>query len=293
LNIRWTKDLQNSIKNILPLIASSAFSKSNILIDRFFASSLSSGSITLLHYGEHIIKVISSFINKGISLVSLRKFSLYNEDNGKFESLFYYVNKVIIFLCVPLLFGIAFFFNDTLKIIVFSEKLTPDIVSKLYLVIIALLGMFISGNLNSILTNVFYAKKLTVLISKTNIITQIYGIILKISMFYVLGFWGLPIAFSMTSLTVTVVLYYLYHKKINKLKILSILNYLFKVTIISLIAVLIPKLIVIYFIDNWILIIILEWLIFAILFGIISIKFERDISKSIINQLFKNNKISK
>lgn len=285
--IKWTKDFKIALKNIAPLIISSSFSKSNILIDRFFASTLLPGSITLLYYGEFAVKTISGFVNKGISLVSLRKFSIYSDDIEKLEKLFYFVNKVIIFICVPLLFAIAFFFGDTLKIVAVSEKLSLEDVNKLYLVIVSLLGMFIGGNLSSTLTNVFYAKKLTGLISKTNVGTQVFGIILKISLFYVFGFWGLPIAFSITSLTNTVVLFYLYNTKINKLDIGSIMNYLFKIIIISLIAAGVSKLFVTFYFEHWLMIIFLDWFIFASIYLLLSLKYEGEISHMIRNRIIK------
>lgn len=280
-----TNNLRSAVNNIVPLIISSSFSKSNILVDRFFASTAASGSITLLQYGERIIRMLTQFINKGISLVSLRKFSIYNDEAENFEKLFYYINKIIIFISIPLLFAIAFFFDDTLNIIVFSDKLSQDDVTKLFLVIISLLGIFLGGNINSTLTNAFYAKKLTSLVSKTNVITQIFGIMLKISMFYLLGFWGLPIAFSITSLTVVFVLYYLYNKHISKLNFSLILKYGGKIILISLVAVSIPKLIGVAFIDSWIWKIILEWILFAILFSFFALKFEDDISSTIYKRL--------
>ena len=283
--IKWTKNFKSALKNIAPLIVSSSFSKSNILIDRFFASMLLPGSITLLYYGEFAIKAISGFVNKGISLVSLRKFSFYSDDIEKFEKLFYFVNKVIIFICIPLLFAIAFFFEDTLKIVVISDKLSSEDVNKLYLVIVSLLGMFIGGNLSSTLTNVFYAKKLTVLISKVNIGTQVFGIILKILLFYIFGFWGLPIAFSFTSLTNTLVLFYLYNTKINKLHIGAILKYLFKVIVISLIAAGVSKLFVFFYFEHWLMIIFIDWLIFTSIYLLLSLKYEKDISHIIRNRI--------
>lgn len=162
----------------------------------------------------------------------------------------------------------------------------------LYLPIVSFLGVFVGGNLNSVLTNLFYAKKLTGLMSKINIITQIFGIVLKILLFYILGFWGLPLAFSITSMTTTLVLYSLYDKKISKLKIRYILNYSFKIVTISVVSVVVTKFFVSSYFDNWLIIIVLDWLIFVSLYIFLSLKFEDDISqlikKRLLIKFFKN-----
>ena len=68
LSIKINTELKDAFMKMYPLLLSSTFSKSDILVDRYFASALVAGSISLLHYGQLFINTLTSIVNKGISL---------------------------------------------------------------------------------------------------------------------------------------------------------------------------------------------------------------------------------
>ena len=283
--IIFNSELKDASRKIFPLILSSSFSKSNILIDRFFASTLSLGSITLLQYGEKIIRIITDFINKGISLVSLRKFSFDQDNEKEFQRLFYMICKTIIFIIVPSIFLIVFYLRDALNLVVLSKNLSSSDVDNIYLVSIAFIGIFIGGSLSSTITNAFYAKGLTKLVAKMNVILQIFGIGLKIGLFYLIGFWGLPIALSITSMTgsfVLLVLYYFYIYNYNR-KLLF--KYFIKLLFISFLAIITPIYLIDSIIDLWMVRLFIGPLLFVVTFILLALKFEKDISIIIYNKL--------
>lgn len=286
-SITFDKEVISAINKVVPLIFSSIFSKSNIIVDRFFASSLNPGSISVLQYGEKIIKIISGLVLKGLSLVTLRKFSLLENDPKQFLKLFYLLNKSIIFIIFPIAFSIFFFADDALNFIDYSENIEFEDISKLYLVIISLLGLLIGGSLSTTITNAFYAKGLTMLISKFNVILQIIGILLKIFLFYKIGFWGLPIALSINSLVGSFILYILYYFQISNFSFGIIIRYLSKVLLITLFSSYFTDLISNILFDLWIWKVVFNLFLFIILFGFLSIKFENEISKYLLFNFIK------
>lgn len=281
--IVFNTPLKDTIRKIYPLMISSAFSKSNMLVDRFFLSSLSSGSITLLHYGEKIIAMISSFLNRGVSIVTLRSLSLNSDNENNFQKQFYQIYKTMIFIVIPVSIMVVIFLKDALGLIVVTGKITQSNIKNIYLVTIALIGILVGGTLNGPLTNAFYAKGLTVIISRTNIVLQIFGISLKITLFLIVGFWGLPIAFSITSLSLVFVLLILYNINIQRLNFNLVLNYTFIITALSAISAVIPILIMAKY-DAPLINITFLPILFISTYFILSVKIEKDISNYILSK---------
>jgi putative peptidoglycan lipid II flippase len=288
--IVFSKDLKDASQKIYPLILSSSFAKSNILIDRFFASTLSTGSISLLQYGEKIIKMISEFINKGISLVSLRKFSLEQDNEKEFQRLFYKICKTMIFIVVPVCFLIIDYLKDALNLVILSDKLSYSDLEKIYLVAIAFIGIFIGGSLSSTITNAFYAKGLTKIIAKVNVFMQVFAISLKIFMFYLIGFWGLPLAFSISSVIGSIVLFILYYFYIYKYDNKLLVTYILKILILSFISYFLSKYIIDFNLELEKYRVFIGPFLFMLIFTLLSLIFEKDISNSILTKLLKTNK---
>jgi putative peptidoglycan lipid II flippase len=283
-SVKLNNELVETIKKIYPLLISGIFSKSNVAFDRFFASSLGAGSITLLQYGHSIINIISGLINKGISIVTLRKFSLIRDEKDKFNKQFVFTYQSLVFIIIPVSFLIIYFLRDGLQIIVISNRINLNDIRNIYLVVCAFIGFFIGGSLSSVIVNTFYSKGLTNLIAKTTIVLQIIGIGIKIGLFMLIGFWGLPIAFSLTSLLNTVVLLLLYNRNIYKINLSEITLYLIRIISISLIAIIIPLKIHANFNHSFISAC-LNSLFFLIMYFIISMILEKNISTYIFTKL--------
>lgn len=280
--IIYNDDLKRSNNKILPLILSSSFSKSNILVDRFFGSTLSSGSITLLQYGEKIIGLISGFLNKGVSLVSLRNFSMEHDNKEEFQRLFYFIYKTMVFFVVPVSFCIIFFIKDILNLLLLSNKFSNEDINQISLVVISFIGIFIGGSINSSIINAFYAKGLTKIVSTSNVILQIFGISLKIGLFYLLGFWGLPIAISISSLAGAVYFFILYNKYIYGFDKQILIFYLLKIIFISFLSIIIPISLTNLLIDSVIIRLCLSLLLFIFTFIILVSKFEKEVFKVLL-----------
>lgn len=238
-NIKIDKNLKNAWRKIYPLIFSSSFSKSDILVNRYFASTLIAGSITILHYGQLSINILTSFVNKGISLVSLRKFSIILEDKKKFNDYFLDLYQIMIVVSMFFIVQVVLASDFVLYYALSSENFSSDKLDKLYLVIVSFLGMFLGGILSSVLVNAFYSKGLTSLVSKMSIILHALGIVVKIVAFKLYGFYALAIVMSIKSIINSILLVWLYNTYIYKIKYMNFIFFFFKVFFVSIFLLLI------------------------------------------------------
>ena len=284
MRIVFSREFVDALKKIYPLILSSAFSKSDILIDRFFASALQAGSITLLLYGQRIIGIVSNFINRGISIVSLRTFSLRQDNKEAFQEHFLLLYKGMVFIVVPTVFIIVFFLQDALQIIIFSKRITQSDVNNIYLVALSLAGVFIGGSLCGVIVNTFYAKGLTGIVSKMSIIINTVGFGLKLVLFYIMGFFGLPIAVSVKYLVTTVVLLVLYNKHIYKIEYRILLRYFVKMLSMAGVSIIVP-LAVNAFITSWLIKAVCGSALFLMIYFMIGLYFEKDISANLYSRI--------
>lgn len=282
--IVFNRDFVDALKKIYPLILSSAFSKSDILIDRFFASALQAGSITILLYGQKIIGIVINFINKGISIVSLRTFSLKQDNKKAFQDHFLLLYKGMVFVVVPAVFIIVFFLQDALQIIIFSKRVTPSDANNIYLVVLSLIGIFIGGSLSGVIVNTFYAKGLTGIVSKVSIVINTLGFGLKLALFYIIGFFGLPIAVSVKSLVNTIVLLALYNKHIYRIKYRILIRYFGRTLLIAGVSIIIP-LAVNVFIASWLIKAVCGSSLFLMSYFMICLSFEKDISVNLYGRI--------
>lgn len=226
--IKIDDNLKDAWKKMYPLILSSSFSKSDILVDRYFASTLVAGSITILHYGQLFINILTSFVNKGISLVSLRKFSTIMEDKERFND--YFLNLYQIMLVISMFFVIQVVLaSDTvLHYALSGESFSTEKLEMLYVVIVSFLGMFLGGILSSVLVNAFYSKGLTSLVSKMSITLHALGIVVKIVAFKLYGFYALAIIMSIKSIIGSILLVWLYNTNIYKIQYMKFIFFFFK-----------------------------------------------------------------
>jgi putative peptidoglycan lipid II flippase len=232
--IKIDENLQDAWKKMYPLILSSSFSKSDILIDRYFASSLIAGSISILHYGQLFISIITTFVNQGILLVSLRNFSSINDDKEKFNN--YFLNLYQIMLIISMFFVIQVILSSDIVLIYLLEgdNFSAKKLEILYIMILSFLGVFLGGILSSVLVNAFYAKGLTSLVSKMSIILHAIGIGVKIIAFKLYGFYALAIVMSIKSILGSILLVWFYNINIYKINYREFLVFFLKVLIVSL-----------------------------------------------------------
>ena len=217
--IKFDKIFMNSIQKVFPLLFSAAFSKSDLLVNRYFASTLAAGAISSLHFGVLAISVLSTFVNKGISIVSLRYFSVTNTKNS--YDYFYNLCKVMLIISSFIVINVILFSPIIFDLILSGETFTVEKLESLYFVILSLLGYLIGGILSSVIVNPFYTGGITAVVSKVSISLQILAIFSMIIFFQLYGFYALPIVMSLKSIINSLLLLFLYNRLIHKFAFLN------------------------------------------------------------------------
>jgi len=230
--------LTSSLKKMYPLMISSTFSKSDILIDRYFASMLIAGSISILNYGQLFITTLTTLVNKGISLVSLRNFSTIENDEEKFNNYFLGLYQIMLVVSMFFVLGVIISSDFIFEFFLLGDNFSQDKLNMLYLVTVSFIGVFIGGILSSVLVNAFYAKGLTSTVSKMSIILHAVGIIVKIISFKIYGVYALPIVMSIKSIIGSGFLIFLYNRNIYKIKYYCFLSFFIKVMMVGSILLL-------------------------------------------------------
>lgn len=236
--IKIDKNLKDAWKKMYPLIISSSFSKSDILIDRYFASTLIAGSISILYYGQLFINILTTFVNKGISLVSLRKFSSINDDEEKFNE--YFLSLYQIMLVVSMFFVVQVIVSSDiiLNYLLEGDNFSIEKLKILYLVILSFLGVFLGGILSSVLVNAFYSKGLTLIVSKMSMVLHGIGIVVKIIAYHIYGFYALAIVMSIKSVIGSILLVWFYNTHIYKINYSKFLLFFSKVFLVAILTTL-------------------------------------------------------
>lgn len=215
--ISINNDIQEIFRKMFPLFCSSSFSKTDVVFDRYFASALAAGSITMLYYGNMAVTVLSSVISRGISITSLRKMSELEKEPDIMHLYFIKLYKIMLLLTFSVSMLVVLFGKLGLSLVVFTGKISPEQIDGLYTVILCFLGVFIGGSLSSVLVNAFYAKGYTGLVSFITISMYAAGLVAKVIFFKIYGFYTLPLVFSIKSIITTVLLLIMYHFYIHKI----------------------------------------------------------------------------
>ena len=199
---------------MFPLLLSSAFSKSDLLINRYFASTLAAGAISSLHFGVLAISVLSTFVNKGISIVSLRYFSVAELSDS--HAYFYRLCETMLVVSLFIVINVVLFSPIIFELILSGDTFTKQNLESLYLVVLSLLGYLVGGILSSVIVNPFYSGGLTSVVSKVSVSLQVVSIACMVIFFKLYGFYALPIVMSIKSLTNSLVLLVLYNRFVHK-----------------------------------------------------------------------------
>jgi len=226
----------SSSKKILPLLFSSVFSKSDLLVNRYFASTLAAGAISSLHFGVLAVSVLSTFVNKGISIVSLRYFSVTELSDS--HVYFYRLCEAMLLVSLFVAINVVLFSPIIFEFILSGDTFTRQALKSLYLVVLSLLGYLVGGILSSVIVNPFYTGGLTTVVSKVSISLQIVSIFCMVIFFKLYGFYALPIVMSIKSVTNSLVLLVLYNQFIHSFDFLRfsifVLRLIFTVALILL-----------------------------------------------------------
>ncbi len=190
------------LKLFLPFSLGVIVYKSTPIIERYFASFLSSGDISILGYANKILESIVGFLATGLSLVLLpvtSELSAKNENEG-LSSIFSWGIRVVGFLVLPVLFYLGFFSKPFITAIFERGNFTQETSLKLGGVIVYYLGSLFALSMGNQITNIFYAKKKHMTVVWINVILMPIYILLLWIFSRNFGISGIASAYSIITL---------------------------------------------------------------------------------------------
>lgn len=241
LRVHFDKQLIiNFLRLFVPFSLGVVVYKSTPIIERYFASFLSKGDISVLGYANKIIESVVGFLATGLSLVLLpitSELSAKDENKG-LSNIFSWGIRAVGFLVMPVLFYLGFFSKFFISAIFERGNFTPGTSNKLGGVMIYYIGAIFALSLGNQITNIFYSKKKHMKVVFINVILMSIYILLLWLLSKHYGIIGIASAYSIITIT-TIILFV-----INLLPLLSvnwkeILQAYFKFFISSLIMALV------------------------------------------------------
>lgn len=210
----------------------------NILINTQFASFMEDGAITYLYLSERLLEFPLGIFAVSIAVTSLTKFSEFSHKN-QIEKISDYLNermKFLFYLLTPCAIIFIFWGLDICKILFErGEFFSIDSVNTSKALLAYSSGLIFIGGVR-LLTQVFFANKNTKIPFKLSLYNLFWNIIFCYLFAFILelGFMGLALASSVSSLVLFFSLFYnLSSEKIN-LSLNNLLGYLSKILILCI-----------------------------------------------------------
>lgn len=208
INIK-DKYIKQMLILILPMLIGVGVNQINSIVDRSLASSLGDGIITVLNSANRLNGFVQSlFITSIISVVypMLSKISMDN-DRSKTEEIISRSINIIILLILPISVGSIVLSEPVVRVVfergAFNSESTILTASALSAYSIGMIGF----SLREILNKIFYSLKDTKTPMINGALAMITNIILNLMMINYLGYIGLALATSISSIICTGLLF--------------------------------------------------------------------------------------
>lgn len=222
---------------VIPVFIGVAVNQVNTIIDRSLASTLSDGTITILNSANRLNTFIMAIFITTITSVIYPKISkLSGEDNldGFVDTVYKSINTVLV-LIIPISVGAIILSHPIVKVIFERGAFDSDSAYKTAVALSCYSVGIVGFGFREILNRVFYSLQDTKTPMINGIISMIMNIILNIILVRHIGYAGLALATSISSIICTLLLCVSLKKKIGYFG----QNHIIITTIKSLIAAII------------------------------------------------------
>lgn len=224
--------IRKVVKLAIPILISTWVQPINNLVNLRLASGLENGeAVSAIEYSYNLYLIIVGVFSYTLSNIIFPEMSKLTADNNKDDMKKILNNsvKISLLFIIPMSVGVALISNDIIKIIYergeFTSHSTLLTSNALMYYAIGMIGY----GLMEVLNKAFYAMQ----DSKTPMLTSIIAIILNLGLSIVfvnlLGYTGLPLAASITSIVTGILMLILVNKKINGIVTKNDLKELFKI----------------------------------------------------------------
>lgn len=206
---------------IIPVFIGTAVAELNTIIDRNFASSLMSGTVSAMNYANKINGILYSFLSTSIVTVLYPQLVNLVAEN-KEADIKQYINKCVLiltYIILPLSI-IIFIFAETMVRFLFQRgsftyedtKMTAECV-KMYAI------GYLTVNVNPVLSRVFYAYGDTKTPTKNSIAAVILNVLMNVLLVRNFKHAGLAFSTSVASVLTTILLLKQLSKKLKGLQL--------------------------------------------------------------------------
>ena len=202
---------------VLPIFISSLASQLNFVIDKSLASSFGDGVIVILNNGSKLVSIINGLFIGAIGAVIYPMLSkLSNEDNKEsfLNLVVKSVNSVLI-ITVPITVGAIILAKPIIKLVFERGAFTSDATSMTAVAFSIYSFAMIAFALNDILGKVFYSLKDTKTPMINGSIAVVLNIVLNIVLSKFMGYKGLAVATSISSILCILLLFRSLGKKMG------------------------------------------------------------------------------
>lgn len=169
----------------------SFYYRTDELIERFIASYLTTGFLSLVGFIQRVYGAIITVLNSSIAGPTITKFSnLIKEGNFKEVKTTLFNYMIFLFIIDFFIFLVIFLFGENLFLYFFSEKIDINLTFMIFITLMALTSMIFGNTLGQILHNLLLSMKLEKNITIYDSFTFTINIILKIIMTIYFGMIG-------------------------------------------------------------------------------------------------------
>lgn len=212
--------LKKVVKLALPILISSWVQPINNIINLRLASGLEDGqAVSAIEYAYTLYLIVVGVFSYTLSNIIFPELSKLSADNqeDEFREIIKKAIKISIFFIIPMSVGIAVLSSDVIKLIYergeFTANSTMLTSSALMCYAIGMLGY----GLMEILNKAFYAKQDAKTPMYTSAVAIVLNVIFSIVFVKTIGYTGLPLAASITSILTAIIMLWRIEKKVNKL----------------------------------------------------------------------------
>lgn len=183
---------------IRPLLIGTTYYRTDLLIDRFLASMAPSGGLSLLYIGQQIYGVANIVAEKAIATPMVPQLAIF-ASAARWPAFRQLYQRRLLAMGGLTVAGYVFLLvagERVLNLLIGHGGVTKDNVHLLWLIMVALVGVFIAGAMGVITSKTFYAMGDTRTPTRMSIVTYTLYIPAKILAFLHYGLMGLAVVTS-------------------------------------------------------------------------------------------------
>jgi putative peptidoglycan lipid II flippase len=185
-------------RRIKPLLAGTAYYKTDPLVDRFLLSMAGSGSLSLYYLAQQIYGAVNQVLNKAVAAPMVPVLSMLHKAGGTADLQHIYHRKLLHVGLISLsgLLMLVLFGETLLKLLVGYGNVDAEKIGELWWIMLWLGGLFIGGSVGQVSSSAFYAIGDTRTPTRLSIASYTVYIPSKVGAFYFGGVFGLAVATS-------------------------------------------------------------------------------------------------